>query len=401
MFLCIWSFHNIGREDIHLNEDVGSLHKGFPDSPVGNRIRALAQASQTESFSEKDYEEHFTETAQKRQPPPEIYKMAFSSPDLLVEAISPHELFLTLTLPGFGQSVVLVEVESAPPYRISKAAGQRKLEGGAAGTSINCAIGRAIHNRLDDPIFEDPLAERLLSQEDRMVLEMVAARGGTTSLPTEVVVPRLVEDNLISAMDRGVGQYVVLGAGLDSFPYRRQDLVARLRVFEVDRPETQKLKRTRLSEEKIEEPENLSFVPVNFESTDFLAELERAGFRRQQPAFFSWVNVTWYLSRAAIESTLKNVATCAPGTEIVFNYEIPEEMWDEEERELFSPKLCAKVGEPIVSSFTSEEIEALLLRSGFSQVEDFGPKDLSEMYLSGRTDSLRVSSATRVARALV
>jgi methyltransferase (TIGR00027 family) len=136
---------------------------------------------------------------------------------------------------------------------------------------------------------------------------------------------RYAEDELAPAMRRGVGQYVVLGAGFDSFAYRHPGLAPTLRVFEVDLPGAQQTKRARLAQMGVTEPANLSFVPVDFERQSLLAALETAGYRARELGFVAWLGVTQYLTAEATGRTLEELASLARGSEIVFEYIVPEE----------------------------------------------------------------------------
>ena len=380
------------------NTEAGN-EVSLPDSPIGRRLKDLREASQAEDFSEKDLDEHFTGPTRQRQPPAPLIKMGFAMPILEVETISEFEVFLTIPAPGGATFVLLCEVEESPPHRITNLAGQRKLEGGAKGTSVNTAMSRARHSSLDSPIFDDPLASRFIGEEGRALLEM--NRSAPDSRGTAPVRYRYAEDLLLDSLDRGVSQYVILGAGLETFAFRRSDLLPKLRVFEVDLEETQAWKLEILEKESIAIPAGLSFVAVNFESDDFLQRLESEGFIRSDPAFVSWMNVAGYLTPSAVEATLGRLASLAPGTEVVFNYVLPESMWGEEERALAPRKLMEKIGEPVLSHFTPEEMEALLRKWGFSIEEHLGERDLLDTYIPGGADRFRVGTTSRLVRAVI
>ncbi len=214
---------------------------------------------------------------------------------------------------------------------------------------------------------------------------------------------RYTEDELSKALARGVRQYVILGAGLDSFAYRRRDLAGVVRVFEVDHPATQQWKQTRLRELQIELPPNLTFIPINFEKQT-LAEALRAGdYRPQEPAFFSWLGVTGYLTEEAIFKTLQEVAAAAPGSEIVFGYGVRETLLDEESRQMRAvlKERVAAQGEPTLSLFEPTSLAARVKALGFAQVWDFGPEAANAHYFAGRADGLRVAPLTQLMKARV
>ncbi|MGN6430832.1 MAG: class I SAM-dependent methyltransferase, partial [Gaiellaceae bacterium] len=190
------------------------------------------------------------------------------------------------------------------------------------------------------------------------------------------------------AVAAGVRQYAILGAGLDSFAYRRPDLLERLRVFEVDHPASQAWKRERLAELGVSLPANLVFAAVDFETQTLRDGLLAAGFDFAAGAVFSWIGVTMYLTLAAIEATLETVAACPPGSRIVLTYNLPPSALDDQELAMHSTmsRVVGEVGEPWLSFFTAAEVEALLRRYGFGEVDHFGPAEASRTYFAGRPD---------------
>jgi methyltransferase (TIGR00027 family) len=194
-------------------------------------------------------------------------------------------------------------------------------EGRPSATALLTAMVRAAHLLWDDPpkIFEDTLALRLCAcdseaslktQLDQFDAEVARSTSpdfaliSRRSLTAMVVMrSRYVEDEVDDAVTKGVSQYVILGAGLDSLAYRRLDLAKVLRVFEVDHPATQAWKRTRLDMARVKSPPNLSVVPVDFEKESLIENLQRNGYRKDAPGLFSWLGVTMYLTPAAIFAT--------------------------------------------------------------------------------------------------
>ena len=214
---------------------------------------------------------------------------------------------------------------------------------------------------------------------------------------------RYTEDELSKAIARGINQYVILGAGLDSFAYRRRDLAGVVRVFEVDHPATQQWKRRRLQELQIALPPNLTFIPINFEQQTLSEALQAGGYCPQEPAFFSWLGVTGYLTEEAIFKTLREVASAAPGSEIVFGYGVRETLLDEESRQMRKvlKEGVAAQGEPTLSLFEPTNLAAQVRALGFAQVWDFGPEAANAHYFAGRADGLRVAPLTRLMKARV
>jgi methyltransferase (TIGR00027 family) len=286
-------------------------------------------------------------------------------------------------------------------------------EGRPSFTALAAAMQRAVHLHFDTPpkILEDTLALPLCGFENDDSLReryealttdvarntslefartaLAYARAGT------VMRSRYVEDQLEEAIKRGVLQYVILGSGLDSFAYRRRDLVDVLRVFEVDHPASQTWKRTRLQELRIELPRNLSFVPLDFEKQALAESLYTNGYRPEAPVLVSWLGVTCYLTAAAIFSTLRTVASMAAGTEIIFEYGLPLSMLDEQARQGMMAIMAsaASRGEPMVSFFEPAHLAAQVRDLGFAEVWDFGPEEANARYFAGRNDRLRLPSA--------
>jgi methyltransferase (TIGR00027 family) len=206
---------------------------------------------------------------------------------------------------------------------------------------------------------------------------------------------RYVEEELDRAIEHGVSQYVILGAGLDSFAYRKPGVTNALRVFEVDYPATQAWKRTRLQELDLATPSNLAFVSLDFQKDSLIERLRNSGYRPDAMGFFSWLGVTLYLTRDAIFDTLRKVASLARGTEIIFEYELADALLDDEAREvrkLLMDEAAAR-GEPQFSFFEPAELAQQVRRLGFAEVRDFGREEANARYFSGRADGLRLRSA--------
>jgi len=214
---------------------------------------------------------------------------------------------------------------------------------------------------------------------------------------------RYAEDELEKAVRNGMTQYVLLGAGLDSFAYRRHDLVERLSVFEVDYPSTQQWKRGRLRELNTPVPSNLTFVPVDFERQTLIEALSAAGYRVEEPAFFSWLGVTQYLAEDAIVRTLQEIASLVTGSEIVFEYLVPEERLEGVEREyLASVKAgSARRGEPWRGCFEPARLEGLVKGLRFTEFTDLDAEAINARYFANRRDGLRSPSADHLVRARV
>src|SRR5262249_9352811 len=214
---------------------------------------------------------------------------------------------------------------------------------------------------------------------------------------------RYTEAALDKALERGIEQYVILGAGLASFAYRRQDLAGVLRVFEVDHPATQQWKRARLRELDIPLPHNLTFVPVDFEQQTLADGLRAGGHQSERPTFVSWLGVTVFLTEAAVFETLRYVASLPLGSDIVFEYALREAQLDTEERHRLAvvKALAAARGEPWLSAFEPTELAARVKELGFRQVWDLGPEEANARYFSGRTDGLCIPHMSHIMQAQV
>ncbi|MEE8435558.1 MAG: SAM-dependent methyltransferase [bacterium] len=270
-------------------------------------------------------------------------------------------------------------------------------EGQPSNTAQILARHRALHLMVDgDPkIYGDRLAMDFLGSEEITRLEAnpeIFQTPQSRSLRAVAVLrQRYVEDELAKAVQRGVSQYVILGAGLDPFAYQRPDSFRALRIFEVDHPLTQQWKRRRLEQLDIAIPNALTFIPIDFDVQTLAEGMAASTFSEKDAAFFSWLGVTQYLTEAAVFGTLAYVAShTAPGSEIVFQIILPASSLNAEDKALVSStsQRAAGYGEPWLSYFEPEEIETRLKGMGFGNVVHFGAKEASAKYFQGRTDGL-------------
>jgi len=272
-------------------------------------------------------------------------------------------------------------------------------------TALGAAAHRAAHQILEKPhVFDDPLAAKILGQEGEAALRAKLDRA-TEGAPLRAFIAarsRFAEDRLHDALERGVRQYVVLGAGLDTSAYRNAGLAPDLRIFEVDHPATQAWKRTCLASAGIAIPPLLAFVPLDFERRTLREDLEAGGLRPGEPAFFSWLGVVPYLERSAILETLGLIASWLPsGTEVVLDYGEPPSAFDPALRAVYEARAqrVADIGEPWRTFFEPDDIARELRRAGFADVEDLGAAALNARYFAGRADRLEVGPAGHVVRA--
>ena len=267
-------------------------------------------------------------------------------------------------------------------------------------TAYHVAMMRAAHQVLDTPkVFDDPIALRIVGSRGASEIRSGKRRFKTRlhGYLRAIVVARsrIVEDELTAAVRRGVRQYVVLGAGLDTFAYRNPYAASGLRVFEVDYPATQAWKRQLLAAEKICVPDTVSFAPIDFESQSLADALRKAGFSTDEPCFISWLGVSMYLSRETLLATMKTIASSAPtGSAIVFDYVIPPSTQNILRRLAFRALAhrLARIGEPWVSFFDPGSLTMDLKAIGFSIAEDIGPEEINSRFFRDRADNLMVGS---------
>ena len=270
-------------------------------------------------------------------------------------------------------------------------------------TAAAVAYRRAMHQVVDrPPVFADPLAARLLSPNAQARLAAAPDHGGRSLFGDRLraflaVRSRVAEDQLATAVAAGVRQYVLLGAGLDTFAYRSP--FSDLRVFEVDHPRTQAWKRERVKAAGLSPSAGTVYVPVDFETQTVARELAVHGFDPHAPTAISWLGVVPYLEVPVIESTLRWAASVVGvGGHIVFDYGSEPRWWQVGQR-LALRMLAARVaaaGEPFKSRLRPEALARLLAEAGFATVLDLDADALNRRYFDGRTDGLRVSGTAHV-----
>jgi len=265
--------------------------------------------------------------------------------------------------------------------------------GRASKTALGVAIRRAAHQMMEVPrILDDPIAMRLVGSEHPRMMERAMHPVGRDFRAFMAVRSRYAEDRLAEAVARGVTQYVVLGAGLDTFAYRNP--FRELRVFEVDFPATQEWKRSMLNAAQIALPENLTFVPLDFEHRTLSEGLSEAGFDAGGPAFFGWLGVIPYLTLTAFRATLSMIAQLPRESAVSFDYALEPETLSAVGRTAFN-RLAGRVaaaGEPFQLFFTLETLEQELREAGFHRVEQLNYEQLNEIYFKERADGLKLSA---------
>ncbi|HEX2889410.1 class I SAM-dependent methyltransferase [Vineibacter terrae] len=267
-------------------------------------------------------------------------------------------------------------------------------------TAVRVALWRALHLQFDPPphVHEDDIGLKLAAPDDGWRDRPDMHPEGTRAFRASIVArARFIEDLVAEQAGRGVGQYVLLGAGLDSFAQRRPEIASRLRLFEVDRSGPQAWKRQRLVALGYGIPEWLRFVPVDFEAGDAWPEgLAAAGFDPGQPAIVASTGVSMYLTTDAIMAMLRQIASLAPGSVLAMTFLLPLELADPDIR----PGLERAVqgarasGTPFVSFFTPAQMLAMARAAGFKDVRHVSAAALGERYFAGRPDGLRPPNNT-------
>ena len=268
-------------------------------------------------------------------------------------------------------------------------------------TALMSSFGRVFHAENEDhPVFTDHLAKNLMTEEEYTAVQGYILSGAQFFEPEidpakqepKGLLRRLVnvhiapsplcratytEKVLKAAVLTGTKQYVILGAGMDTFAFRETEFLSKYRVFEVDHPLTQADKLERITRAGWTIPDNLSFVPVDFTKDSLTERLIAAGFDPSAKSFFSWLGVTYYLSAEAIDTMLSALSSiCADGSSLVFDYP-DEDFFTAPEKRVQNTIMMAKAGgEPMKTAFSYSELEKLLAKHGFLIYELLTPDDI-------------------------
>ena len=267
-------------------------------------------------------------------------------------------------------------------------------------TAMRVAMRRAAHQLFDRPkVLDDPIALPIVGPEATAKLEAERSRHNSRvarNLRAFLVArSRFAEDEFARAIGRGVQQYVILGAGLDTFAYRNPHGDSALRIFEVDYPATQEWKRRRLAAAGMAIPPSVTYAPVDFERQTLADGLKLAGFDCSKAAFFSWLGVTMYLTEEAVMATFGFIASIPSGGGVAFDYAVPRSSLNWIGR-LALDALAFRVaaaGEPFRTFFDPSELAERLQRIGFRSVEDLAAEEINARYFKDRGDRLRVTSS--------
>jgi methyltransferase (TIGR00027 family) len=272
----------------------------------------------------------------------------------------------------------------------------------ASRTALATSLMRAAHTRLDrNPLIEDPWGERLVPDSVRAMFSDEALLQ-SRAYANVVTRTRYSEDALQAAVTQGIRQYVLIGAGFDSFALRRPAFAAELQIFEIDYPATQRLKRQRIAECSVTLPDSVHFIAADLAEESVAAALSRSPYRKDQLTFFSWLGVTMYLTREANLATLQSIASNSPpGSELVFTY------FDARVFQLASAAFqemkdrVASIGEPFLSGFDPGALGADLARCGLSLIEDLDGSGVAARYQRVGERSLGPSNFSHIALASV
>ena len=265
-------------------------------------------------------------------------------------------------------------------------------------TAVRVALWRAMHVQVDPPphVLEDEIGLQLAAPGDGWRARPDMAPAGTSPFRAAIVArARFIEELVAGQAGHGVAQYVLLGAGLDTFAQRRPELASRLRVFEVDPPGPQAWKRRRLTELGFGIPGWLRLVPVDFEAGgSWWQQLAAAGFDPGQPAVVASTGVTMYLTKDATAATVRQLAGLAAGSTLAMTFLLPPELLGGTERSGLqaSEKGARASGTPFISFYTPQEMLALVRDAGFTDARHVPGSSLGERYFAGRADGLRPSA---------
>ncbi|HYJ63106.1 MAG TPA: class I SAM-dependent methyltransferase [Parafilimonas sp.] len=262
-------------------------------------------------------------------------------------------------------------------------------------TAVRTALWRAMHLQADAKpyIIEDEIGLKLIAPLDDW--QQRPDIKFTKRLRASIIArARFIEDLIIEQSKQGIKQYVILGAGLDTFAQRKPDIASKLQIYEIDQPDTLAWKQQRLIELDFRIPKYLHFVPVNFETSSWWEQLLKAGFDINNPAVFACTGVSLYLTKEAIVATLNQIAKLASGSKLAITFYLPIELLDEEDKPMqeMAEKGARKSGTPFVSFFKPGEILAMAHNAGFKEVKTISTKDMEELYFKNRSDNLSPAS---------
>jgi len=272
----------------------------------------------------------------------------------------------------------------------------------ASRTALATSLMRAAHTRLDpNPLIDDTWGDRLVPESVRATMSDQALLQ-SPAYANVITRTRYAEDALKVAVEKGVAQYVLIGAGFDSFALRRPSFAADLQIFEIDFPATQALKLERIGKCGVALPDSVHFIAADLSQESVAAALARSPFKPDRLTFFSWLGVTMYLTREANLATLKSISGCTPAaSEVVFTY------FDERLLEVQSAafhemrRRVAALSEPFLSGFNPETLAHDLQDCGLELIEDLNGNEVAAKYPRAGENALKCSSFSHIALARV
>jgi methyltransferase (TIGR00027 family) len=302
---------------------------------------------------------------------------------------------------GFGDSLILAAQVAQPEETLM-------VPEQASVSMVRIAIRRAAHQLLDLPrIFEDPVAVGLVPEATEQAI-LAAADEHRAPLSTLLrglfaFRNRFTEDRLTEAVARGVRQYVVVGAGLDTFAWRQPSFAHHMQLFYVDHPASLAWTMARFQQCGLPMPGNLSFVAADLETRELAIRLEEHGFKHEAGVFCSVLGVTQYISRDAVEALARFAASMQVQSEIVFSFVLPNDDLEGQELEaaLYGVASTNAMGEPWVTRLRVSELFDLLTRLGFGEVFHLTPKRAQQRYFAGRDDMLKAPQLEQLIAAVV
>lgn len=265
-------------------------------------------------------------------------------------------------------------------------------------TAVRVALWRAMHVQIDAKplVLEDEIGIKLVNPDEGWRNRPDMHPQGTAPFRASIVArARFIEDLVEEEVSRGLSQYVMLGAGLDTFAQRHPDIASKLKIFEIDKPETLAWKAQRLNDIGLQIPSSLKFVPVNFESGESWWDgLAKAGFDTKKAALVTSIGVSMYLTREAIKETLQQMTRLAPGSKFVMTFMLPLELVNPEDKFGYERSLkgAEASGTPFISFFTPVQMLELAREMGFKKVEHQSTLGMTSRYFADRADGLRPSS---------
>ena len=262
-------------------------------------------------------------------------------------------------------------------------------------TAVRTALWRALHVQVDAKphILVDKIGLKLIAPPDGW--QERTDMKYTKRLRASIIArARFIDDLIIEQVSKGINQYLILGAGLDTFAQRDPYAASKMQIFEIDQPDTLAWKQQRLKELGFGVPNYLHFVHVNFETSSWWEQLLKEGFDTSKPALIACIGVSLYLTEEAITSTLNQIAGLTKGSKLAMTFYLPKELLDDEDKPMqeIAEKGASKAGTPMISFFTPDEILALADNAGFKEAKTISTKDMIQYYFTNRTDNLLPAS---------